>query len=579
MLFKAKPKPLNQLLCSMTRSARQFPENSMLRYFMIWKILCLTTFFTYCPAQERHTANREIPRAIIERALAASIKLFGIDSVSRQQNSAPFSGVIVRSDGFILTVAHATKPGNYYQVIFSDGSQGIAKALGRLVVDQQHNLPDIAMMKMQGEGPLPFAEMGRSSSIIENQRCFGLSYPETLPFNIPFLRAGRILKKMDEYGFIQSSSIMEPGDSGGPLFDTLGRVIGLHSRIDAPEGTNFEVPVNSYRRYWRSLTQPAAIHSYPAANDSMDSDPLAVKLMALGLEKTVKPPKTKFQSISISSTLGGDSLHILGTAFNLTNNKQVILSKSSQVGEAPIIKYGDKAYALKILLRDDKNDLIALVSDHKFPAFTITKTTAQGIPDSLLGIKLWSLLSASQRKTGVLGMLPQRFPRISIPGTFDAQMQEVQGLPTLTQVDSMGAADRAGLHPGDGIIALNEHDVASAAKINAAMQQFYAGDTLEVRFRRGVNELQTKLILSKWNLRENPHPANNIPQGKSLRRDNFPRVFIHDSRIHSDECGSPMIDSNGNFIGFNIARFSHTACLAIPRDTIIAFLSSIQHML
>ncbi|WP_343560738.1 trypsin-like peptidase domain-containing protein [Sphingobacterium sp.] len=525
------------------------------------------------------TADREIPKSIIDRALTASIKMFGIDSVSGQQNSAPFSGVIVRSDGTILTVAHSTKPGNFYRVIFPDGKQAVAKALGRLVVDQQSNLPDIAMMKMQGEGPWPFAEMGWSSSIAEKQPCFGISYPETLPFNIPFLRAGRILKKMDDYGFIQSSSIMEPGDSGGPLFDALGRVIGLHSRIDAAEGINFEVPVNSYRIYWRSLTQPAAINSYPTPTDSVGSDPLAKKLMELVLKKPAPFPKTNVQSIPIRSTLHGDSVYILGTAFNLANNKQVILSKSSQVGAAPKAKFHNSSYALEILFRDKKNDLIALVSDHKFPAITASETSRLGIPDSLLGIKLWSLLATNKLKSGVLGMSPQTFPRIPIPGTFDAHMQEIVALPTLTKVDSMGAASRAGLRVGDQIVALNGQDVASAVKINAAMQQFSAGDTLAVQFRRGVTVLQTQVILSKWAAPPNPHPANHIPKGKSTRRDNFPHVFLHDSRIHADECGSPIIDSEGNFIGLNIARFSHTTCLAIPRDIILDVLSEAQYLI
>jgi serine protease Do len=121
--------------------------------------------------------------------------------------------------------------------------------------------------------------------------------------------------------------------------------------------------------------------------------------------------------------------------------------------------------------------------------------------------------------------------------------------------------------------------VSSAIKINAAMQQFSAGDTLQVQYRRGAADLYTNVILSNWSVRENPHPANNIPKGKSVRRDNFLRVFLHDSRIHADECGSPVVDSKGNFIGLNIARFSHTACLAIPRDTILAFLSTVEHML
>ncbi|MDR3008302.1 MAG: trypsin-like peptidase domain-containing protein [Sphingobacterium sp.] len=523
--------------------------------------------------------GHDIPKSTLFRAMTASIKMFGIDSTSGQQNSAPFSGVIVSVDGAILTVAHSTKPGNFYRVIFPDGKQGVAKALGRLVVDQQSNLPDIAMMKMQGEGPWPFAEMGWSSSIAENQFCFGLSYPETLPFYIPFLRTGRILKKMDDYGFIQSSSIMEPGDSGGPLFDALGRVIGLHSRIDSPEGINFEVPVNSYRKYWQSLSHPVAIDTYPSLSDSIGSDPEQQKLLELALKKQAKHPKTNFQSIRISSILKDDSISILGTVFQLRNKKQVILSKSSLVGKAPIVKIGKKVYALKVLLRDEKSDLVALTGDHKFPSIAISEIAQQGIPDTLVGLNLWSLLTSNQRKTGVLGMSSRTFPRIPVPGTFDAQMRELDGLPTLTKVDSMGAAAHAGLQVGDHMIALNGHDVASAVKINAAMQQFSAGDTLQVQYRRGAADFHTKVILSKWPTRENPHPANNIPKGKSVRRDHFPSVFLHDSRIHADECGSPIVDSNGHFIGINIARFSHTACLAIPRDAVLKFLSNVEQLL
>lgn len=539
--------------------------------------LSLVTCFSQSMAQSHSSASLYIPKTIIDKARSASIKMFGIDSVTKHQNSAPFSGVIVRKDGYILTVAHATTPGNFYRVIFPDGKQGIAKALGRLVVDQQSNLPDIAMMKMLGQGPWPFAEMGWSSSISDKQLCFGLSYPETVPFNIPFFRAGRILKKMDNYGFMWSSCIMEPGDSGGPLFDAMGRVIGLHSRIDGPEGINFEVPVDSYRKYWNSLTHAVAISVYPVSTDAIAGDPAKAQLLKIALKKQAEQPKISIQSLPISSISHGDTLHILGTAFKLSNNKQVILSKSSQVAENPTLKIGKSTYPLTVLLRDEKTDLIALSSPSKlFPGFAIYTVTDQAITDSLVGLNLWSLLTANKSKTGVLGMSSQTFPRIPVPGTFDAQMQEMNGLPTLTKIDSLGAARRAGLQSGDQIIALNGNDVSSALKINAAMQKFSAGDTLLVQYRRGIADLQTKVILSKWRIPENPHPADNIPRGKSIRRDNFPSVFLHDSRIHANECGSPIVDDQGNFIGINIARFSHTACIAIPRHLVREFLSKVS---
>lgn len=552
-------------------------RNRSFPFMISWLILCLSTYINPSGAQTGNNTGHYIPTSVIDKSRSATIKMFGIDSVTQQQNSAPFSGVVVRADGYILTVAHATTPGNFYSVIFPDGRSGIAKALGRLVVDQKSNLPDIAMMKMQGQGPWPFAEMGWSTAIDENQPCFGLSYPESVPFNIPFFRAGRISKKMDDYGFMWSSCIMEPGDSGGPLFDAMGRVIGLHSRIDIAEGINFEVPVDSYRKYWTSLTHPIAINSYPNSIDSIGNDPMKMELLKLAAQEKAKEPKTRIHSLAISSLAQGDTLHILGTAFKLQNNKEVILSKSSLVGDKPSLRIGHKTYPLTVLLRDKKNDLVALSTTKKsFSSFAVSKIERQAITAPLVGLNLWSLLAGNQSKPGVLGMSTQVFPRIPVPGTFEAQMQEINGLPTLTKVDSLGAAYRAGLLLGDRIVTLNGKDVGSAIKINAAMQKFSAGDTVTVQYRRGTANLQTKVILSKWRVRENPHPANNIPGGKSIRRDNFSGVFLHDSRIHANECGSPIVDNQGNFIGINIARFSHTACLAIPRDAILSFLSLVM---
>lgn len=544
---------------------------------IIWFILSINV--SRSVAQSQNRSSLYISESIIDKARSAAIKMFGIDSITKQQNSAPFSGVVVSEDGYILTVAHATKPGNFYRVIFPDGKQAFAKALGRLVVDPQNNLPDIAMMKMQGQGPWPFAEMGWSSSLNKNQLCFGLSYPETVPFNIPFFRAGRILKEVDDYGFMWSSCIMEPGDSGGPLFDAMGRVIGLHSRIDVAEGINFEVPIDSYRKYWSSLTNAVAINTYPTTIDSIAEDPDKMKLLELAVKEKAKQPKTAIQAIPISSITheNGDTLRILGTVFKLPSNRQVILSKSSLVGENPNLKFGNKTYPLTILLRDEKNDLIALTTNKKsLPSFTASAIADQALTDTLVGVNLWSLIAKNECKAGVLGMSTRVFPRIPVPGTFDAQMQEINGLPTLTKVDSLGAAHRAGLQSGDGIITINGHDVGSAIKINAAMQKFSAGDTLLIQYRRATTNLQTKVVLSKWQMRKNPHPANNIPGGTSIRKDNFPSVFLHDSRIHASECGSPVIDDKGNFIGINIARFSHTACLAIPQNTVLEFLYKTQ---
>ena len=176
-----------------------------------------------------------------------------MDTITQRQNSAQFSAVVVSPDGYLLTVAHATRPGSLYKVIFPDGKEALAKALGRIVTNPNTVQPDVAMMKIEGDGPWPYAEMGWSSSLDTGQFCFGISYPESLRLSIPFLRYGTIVHTLDEWGFLGSTCIMETGDSGGPLFDALGRLVALHSRINQPESVSLEVPIDIYRKYWMVL--------------------------------------------------------------------------------------------------------------------------------------------------------------------------------------------------------------------------------------------------------------------------------------------------------------------------------------
>jgi S1-C subfamily serine protease len=53
----------------------------------------------------------------------------------------------------------------------------------------------------------------------------------------------------------QTTALMEPGDSGGPLFDLQGRVIGIHSRIGTNMKRNYEVPVNTFKKFWNELNR------------------------------------------------------------------------------------------------------------------------------------------------------------------------------------------------------------------------------------------------------------------------------------------------------------------------------------
>ena len=173
-----------------------------------------------------------------------------------------FSGVIVSKQGHVLSAGHAVRPNRTYTVLLADGRQFRSKGLGSNV------RVDMAMLKIQTDQELPFAKLGHSTYVVTNQPCVGISHPGLFNANRgAVIRFGHILKPVTaNEGMIKSTAKMEPGDSGGPLIDLDGKVIGIHSNIRRDEQSNFDVPIDSFKKYWDELREPERFYvdGYPS---------------------------------------------------------------------------------------------------------------------------------------------------------------------------------------------------------------------------------------------------------------------------------------------------------------------------
>ncbi len=159
------------------------------------------------------------------------------------------SGVVVSEDGLVLTVAHVgVRAGRRVIVTFPDGRRVRGKTLGN-----DHG-PDAGLVKLDGDGPWPFVEMGDSDDLEQGQWCVTLGYPVSFERGKPpAVRLGRVLRSRKST-ILADCKIMG-GDSGGPLFDLEGRVIGIGSRCDDNLLINIHVPIDSYRDQWDRLVQ------------------------------------------------------------------------------------------------------------------------------------------------------------------------------------------------------------------------------------------------------------------------------------------------------------------------------------
>ncbi len=157
------------------------------------------------------------------------------------------SGVIVNENGLILTAGHvmASPFEDGYEVIFSDGRRLKAKPLGK-------NLDvDGGMVQITEPGPFPFVDVAvNPPSLGEWVITLGHSGGYDVGRKPP-VRTGRILEMRDHQ--IITDAVLIGGDSGGPLFNLSGEVIGIHSSIGDSIAENRHVSVNTMRRDWTRL--------------------------------------------------------------------------------------------------------------------------------------------------------------------------------------------------------------------------------------------------------------------------------------------------------------------------------------
>jgi serine protease Do len=167
------------------------------------------------------------------------------------------SGVIVAADGLILTAAHvATGVGKDLTVILEDGRKFKAISLG-VVADC-----DAAMVRITEKGEFPFIEIDRNDSTRLGDWVFALGHSGGFDKERgSVVRIGRLVRMAENT--VQSDCTLIGGDSGGPLFDLQGRLIGIHSRVGNNLPMNMHVPMSVFVKNWDGMLKSEFIGEGP----------------------------------------------------------------------------------------------------------------------------------------------------------------------------------------------------------------------------------------------------------------------------------------------------------------------------
>ena len=154
------------------------------------------------------------------------------DNNRQRQSSALGSGFVISADGFIITNNHVIEGADEIQIEFFSGEELDAKLIG---TDPK---TDIALLKVEADEPLPFVEFGDSDAARVGDWVVAIGNPLGQGFSVSagiISARGRALSGTYD-DFIQTDAAINRGNSGGPLFDLDGDVIGVNTAILSPSG-------------------------------------------------------------------------------------------------------------------------------------------------------------------------------------------------------------------------------------------------------------------------------------------------------------------------------------------------------
>ena len=523
------------------------------RHFAIWLAVAAALGAVGLQAQSppapRNDAIAGAPKDIADlQALEKQIKAVAAKVVPAvvgiRIGSATGSGVVVSEDGIVMTAGHvAGKPGQAVIFFFADGKIAKGITLGSYIT------ADAGLMKIIDPGKWPFVEKGRSDSLKLGSWCVAIGHPLGYQKGRPpVVRVGRVLKKTDDV--LQTDCALVFGDSGGPLLDLDGKVVGINSRIGGQTDVNFHVAVDVFQTHWDRLLKSEAWKSVLPVREGPDVKTPFRPVVAAANQCVVRV-KCDGREVALGTIVGPDGW-ILTKASELAS-KIVCRLRDGRELEARVT--GILATLDLAMLKIDAAGLPSIPWTQQQPDVGQWLATA-GMDDDPLAVGIVSV------------------PRRAIPpagGLIGVILSSKEGSVQIEQVLPKSPAEKAGLKPDDIITHVNGEPVQNSIDLIDLVRHRRLGETIKLGIKRGEQTLEIPVQPAKLAIPalQRQEALNSMGVGASGRSDDFPAVIQHDTVLKPADCGGPVVDLSGKVVGVNIAHADRTETYCIPTDTLI----------
>jgi serine protease Do len=381
--------------------------------------------------------------------LAPFFRPFGLPAPKQAPMHGIGSGFIISPDGYILTNAHVVDGAKEVQVKLTDRREFTAKVVGK------DDKSDVSLIKIEARN-LPTVRIGDSKNVKVGQWVVAMGSPFGFENSVTAGIVSATSRSLPGDGyvpFIQTDVAVNPGNSGGPLFDLNGKVIGINSQIYSPSGgymgLSFAIPIDEALHVKDELQQHGRV--------------------------TRGRIGVAVQSVNQN----------LAQSFGLPRPEGALVSSVEQGAPAARagLKPGDVILAWNGTPIDASGSLPILVAD-----------TA---PGSLAKVKIWR--GGREQTVGITVGRMQEHKVASAPRQAQGANTGKLGLAAhaddegVVVDDVAGPAAAAGLEPGDVIVAVNNQPVKSVEQLTRLVDK--AGRHVALLVQRNDQQMYVPIDL------------------------------------------------------------------------------------
>jgi serine protease Do len=394
-------------------------------------------------AQQRRQQPPDSAEEFFRRFGIPDFPGFEIDPREQTPRRGEGSGFIVSPDGYIMTNAHVVMGASEVVVTLSDRRELDARVVG---FDET---TDVAVIKVEGSD-LPAVKLGDSSKLKPGQWVVAIGSPFGMQNSVTagiVSATSRDLQQDTYVPFIQTDAAVNPGNSGGPLFNLQGEVVGINSQIYSQNGgymgLSFAIPIDIADNVRNQLVKTG---KFTRSRIGVEIQTLnAASAEAWGLDRP--------RGALVNSVVSGDPADKAGIRpgdIILSVNGKPVEGNNSLASMISVLSPGS-AVEMEIWREKKLRTLTANVAawqDEEASVRPVRRETPNAPPaasgPTVLGMSLRPLTAAERRDASARGVL------------------------VVEQVD--GAAATAGIEPGDIVVDVAGTPVRSVAELEAAIK-------------------------------------------------------------------------------------------------------------